>query len=118
MEQKTWIDVEFEVYVRRYEVDTVSLSKLLAESKKAKGYTNEQVANILDKPRTLVEHWFRQDIYFAIPDEDIWYTLKDLLDIETDEFDKSVMTFDIRGATSICETASTTERYRQPLQET
>lgn len=92
-----WINVEVEVSVRKYEVDTKRLAKLLSAHKKAKKLTNEQVALILNKPKTLVEHWFRQDTYFAIPDEDIWYQLKELLGIETDEFDKQIMTFEIKG---------------------
>ena len=48
----------------------------------------------LHVPITKVEHWFRQDDCFAVPDPDIWMPLKKLLGIETDEFDKSIMTFE------------------------
>jgi DNA (cytosine-5)-methyltransferase 1 len=41
----------------------------------------------------MVEHWFRTDIYFSIPDKDIWMQLKTMLNIETNEFDESIMTF-------------------------
>ena len=50
----------------------------------------------MDKPITLVEHWFRSDKYFAIPDADIWLRLKALLKIDTDEFDSSLMEFEER----------------------
>ena len=43
-----------------------------------------------------VEHWFRNDNCFSIPAPDIWLELKNLLDIETDEFDKPIMEFEIK----------------------
>ena len=92
-----WIDVEVEVSVRKYPIDTDALAGLLVSSKRASGYTNSQIADVLGKPKTLVEHWFRTDRYFAIPDEDAWYPLKQMLGIRTDEFDKAVTTFEFRG---------------------
>ena len=83
-----------EVSVRKYEVDTDSLSKCLKAHKRM---SCEKIAEILGKPKTLVEHWFRTDRYFAVPDADIWYDLKHLLGIQTDAFDRSVTTFDTQG---------------------
>ena len=89
--EKNFVDVELEVAVRKYEVDTERLSECL---RKHKGkWTNKDIAEALDKPLTLVEHWFRKDKYFAIPDPDVWFDLKKLLGIETTEFDKAVMEF-------------------------
>lgn len=45
-------------------------------------------------PLTKAEHWFRQDKYFSIPEPNIWFDLKNLLGIETDEFDKPIMEFE------------------------
>lgn len=92
-----WIEVEIEVSVRKYPIDVNRLSTLLLTHKKASKYTNEQIAQILNKPKTLVDHWFRTDKWFAIPDEDIWYDLKRILQIETDEFDKAITTFENKG---------------------
>ena len=89
--KKNYVDVELEVAVRKYEVDTERLSECL-RSHKGK-FTNKEIAEALNKPLTLVEHWFRQDTYFAIPDPDIWFDLKKLLGIETTEFDKAIMEF-------------------------
>lgn len=85
------IDILQTVKVRKYEVDTNSLKKTLREHK---CYTNKQIAKKLNKPLTLVEHWFRNDNCFSIPDSDIWFDLKKLLKIETDEFDLSITTFE------------------------
>lgn len=41
-----------------------------------------------------VEHWFKRDDCFAIPDAELWFGLKELLKIETTEFDKAIMTFE------------------------
>ena len=85
------IDIPQIVKVRKYEVNTNSLKKTLREHK---CYTNKQIAEKLNKPLTLVEHWFRNDNSFSIPDSDIWFDLKKLLKIETDEFDLSITTFE------------------------
>jgi len=55
-----------------------------------------KISEYLDIPKTKVEHWFRKDNCFAIPDEDIWFKLKEFLNITTDEFDKSITEFEIR----------------------
>ena len=78
------------VTVRKYEVD---IEKLKTELRKHKNLTNKQIAEKLDLPITKVEHRFRNDNCFAIPDANIWFKLKDLLGITTTEFDKSITEF-------------------------
>ena len=95
LESKNYIDVEVEVATRKYEVDTERLSECLRAHKG--DLTNKEIAEILDKPLTLVEHWFRKDTYFAIPEPDVWLDLKKLLGIETTEFDQSIMEFEYKG---------------------
>lgn len=82
------------VKVRKYNVDTVKLSELLKESKKNSNLNNKEIAIKLNIPITQVEHYFRTDDSFAIPDPEIWLSLKEILNIDTDEFDKSIMTFE------------------------
>lgn len=79
------------VSVRKYDVDILGLQKILKEHKKI---NNQQIANHLNIPKTMVDHWFRTDNYFSIPDKDIWIKLKELLQINTNEFDESIMTFE------------------------
>lgn len=50
----------------------------------------------LNKPLTLVEHWFRNDSSFAIPDEDVWFALKELLNIQDNSFDKSITEIELK----------------------
>ena len=82
-----------QVKIRKYAVDIPALQKCL---KKHKKYTNKQIAEKLKVKKTTAEHWFRTDKCFSIPDAEIWMQLKELLDIKTDEFDKSIMTFIIQ----------------------
>lgn len=91
------IDVEMEVAVRKYEVDAEKLKVVLREHRGDR--TNKEIAELLNKPLTMVEHWFRADKYFAIPEPDVWHDLKKILNIETTEFDESIMTFEYKGGT-------------------
>lgn len=87
------VNVEVEVSVRKYEVDKGKLKECLQSHK---FMTMQEIADKLGKPKTLVEHWFRNDESFAIPDPEIWIDLKSLLGIETNEFDESIMTFETK----------------------
>lgn len=88
------IDIPQTVKVRKYEVDVEKLCSVLRDAKQETKISNNELALELNVPQTKVEHWFRQDKHFAIPDEDIWFRLKDVLNIKTDEFDKAIMTFE------------------------
>ena len=78
------------VKVRKHEVDVDKLCKLLRESKKI---SNKEIAESLDVPITMVEHWFRTDSSFSIPSVEIWFKLKNLLNITTNEFDLPITEF-------------------------
>lgn len=85
-----------QVKVRKYPVDVEKLKQVLKESKKNSQKTNEEIATLLQKPITNVEHWFRNDSSFSIPTEDIWFKLKEILNITTTEFDASITEFIIK----------------------
>ena len=87
------IDVETEVYERKYKVDCKLLCECLREHKIGLSISNKEISEQLNVPLTMVEHWFRQDKSFSIPDADIWFKLKELLGIQTDEFDEAITTF-------------------------
>lgn len=88
------VDLVQTVKNRVYVVDTEKLSNLLIIKKAKLKLSNSDIAKILGLPKTQVDHYFRTDKYFAIPDPEIWLQLKELLDITTDEFDKAIMTFE------------------------
>jgi len=92
---KVGMNVE-QVKVRKHEVDIISLQYLLREMKKESGKTNKQIAEETNTPITKVEHWFRTDSSFAIPSDDIWFRLKEVLGIKTNVFDKQIMEFEYR----------------------
>lgn len=79
------------VRVRKYEVD---IEWLKSELREHKSLSNKEIAERLDIPKTTVDHWFRIDNCFAIPDAEIRFRLKELLWITTDRFDKSITEFE------------------------
>lgn len=88
------IEIPQIVKVRKYNVNTEKLVETLRNAKIEIDITNKEIADKLNIPLTKVEHYFRKDSSFAIPDPQIWFQLKKLLNIKTDEFDKSIMTFE------------------------
>lgn len=78
------------VRVRKYEVDIPKLQECLKNHKQK---SIKQITKELNVNKTTVEHWFRTDKYFSIPDAEIWFELKKCLNIETDEFDLSITEF-------------------------
>lgn len=81
------------VRVRKYEVD---IEWLKEELRSHKTISNKEIAERLDVPKTTVDHRFRIDSCFAIPDAEIRFRLKELLGITTDRFDKSITEFEER----------------------
>lgn len=90
------IDIPQLVRVRKYEVDCEKLQNLLRTHKQLAGVSNKGLADALGIPATKVEHWFRTDSCFAIPDPEVWEQLKKELSITTTEFDESVTIFEER----------------------
>lgn len=88
--------IPLEVRVRKFDVDIKGLQDLLRGAKKESRLTNKTIAEKLERPLTMVEHWFRTDSSFSIPSDDIWYELKRVLGITDDSFDESIMTFELR----------------------
>ena len=86
-------DVITPVSVRKHEVDADGLRMLLRNSLKSSGLTRKELADKLDVPQTEVDHWFRTDSYFAVPNAELWFKLKQLLGIETKEYDAQVTEF-------------------------
>ncbi len=85
-----------QVKVRKHEVDTPNLQHLLRVFKSQSKKTNRQIAEETNLPITKVEHWFRTDSSFAIPSDDVWLKLKEVLAIPVDTFDAQIMDFEYR----------------------
>ena len=92
---KVGMNVE-QVKVRKHQVHIESLKWLLRTMKTNSGKTNKQIAVETNMPITKVEHWFRNDSSFAIPSDDIWFKLKEVLGLKTDIFDAQIMEFEYR----------------------
>jgi DNA (cytosine-5)-methyltransferase 3A len=84
------IKIVEKVNVRKYDVDIESLKTLL---KSSKNKTIREIASILKVKKTTVDHWFRGDKCFSIPEPDIWFDLKKCLSITETKFDEPICTF-------------------------
>ena len=87
-------EIQQQVRVRKYRTDCKKLCDFLRKHKKMASLSNKEIAKTLNMPITKVEHWFRQDSCFSIPDECIWFELKKLLKITNNEFDLAITTFE------------------------
>ena len=77
---------------RVYEIDKNKLRLLLREHKK--DLSLNEISNELKVSKHSVDHWFSKDEKkFTIPYADKWFKLKELLNIETTEFDEAITTF-------------------------
>ena len=85
-----------EVRVRKHKVDILLLQQALRAYKQNSKKTNKQIADETNMPITKVEHWFRTDSSFAIPSDDIWFKLKEVLGFTSSVFDKQIMEFEYR----------------------
>ena len=83
-----------QVEVRKHDVDIENLKQTLKIHKTKSGLTIKQISDKLECSKTLVEHYFRNDSCFTIPDRHIWLKLKELLNIESNGFDDSILTFE------------------------
>ena len=98
VKSSSFVDVEMEVAVRKHYVDCKKLCDLLRNHKASSNLSKKEISERLNRPLTLVEHWFRTDNGFAIPDPDVWYDLKKLLGIETTEFDQCITEFEFKAS--------------------
>lgn len=89
-------DIVQQVVVRKHPVDIEKLKECLRNAKEKSNLSNAKIATLLEEPQTKVEHWFRTDSCFSVPEPSIWLRLKNLLNIITSEFDESIMTFEER----------------------
>lgn len=86
----------FKVKVRKNYINKKELGLFL------RGYKNKtikEIANFCDAPKTMVEHWFRLDNSFSIPEEKYWERLKQLLNITDNKYDKAITEFEIKNNT-------------------
>ena len=85
---------DFKVKVRKNYIDKKELA-LFLRSYKTK--TINEIAVFCNAPKTMVEHWFRTDNSFSIPDAEYWFKLKECLKIEDCKYDKAVTEFELKN---------------------
>jgi len=85
---------DFKVKVRKNYIDKKELA-LFLRSYKTK--TINEISVFCNVPKTMVEHWFRTDNSFSIPDAEYWFKLKECLKIEDCKYDKAVTEFELKN---------------------
>jgi len=78
------------VKIRKNIIDILDLQNCL---KQHKNKSIKQISIELNIPKTEVDHWFRTDKYFGIPNAEIWFNLKKCLNINTSKFDLFITEF-------------------------
>ena len=86
----------FKVKVRKNYIDKKELAIFL---RSYKNKTIKEISNFCDAPKTMVEHWFRLDKSFSIPEEKYWKRLKEFLNITDNKYDKAITEFEIKNNT-------------------
>ena len=95
---------------RKYEIDKEALQALLRSAKEESKLSLTQIAKKLDVSRDQVAGWFSPKIekmYLSRVFSEKWYDLKKMLNIATDDFDKSITTYEkpsIQKDTLMCST--------------
>ena len=89
------VDVVEQVVKRKHSVDIGEFQELLRSAKEDSGLTINEISESLGLPKTNVEHWFRTDEYFTIPLPEYWFKFKELLNINSTDYDAFVTEFEI-----------------------
>lgn len=89
------VEIARPVIKRKHDADISELKKVLRNARKESGLTIQEIASYFGLPKTHVEHWFRKDSSFAIPNAEYWYSLKKLINLKNNDFDAFVTEFEI-----------------------
>lgn len=81
---------------RKYQLDKPAINALLREAKSVKDVSAQEIADFLKISRHSVNAWLNPNIeraYYSDLFTEKWYELKFFLEIDTDDFDKQIMTY-------------------------
>lgn len=82
--------------IRKYNLDKAAINKVLREAKDAKGVSYKEIGDFLGVSKSSLMQWFRVEEnkqHYTDLFTEKWYELKFFLEIETDEFDKQILTY-------------------------
>ena len=82
--------------IRKYKLDKPGINKLLREAKEKKSVSYKEIGEFLGVSKSTLMHWFRPEPerqHYTDLFSEKWYELKFLLEIDTDEFDKQILTY-------------------------
>ena len=78
------------VKVRKHKINIKELQQFL---KKHRIKSIKQISKEINVKKTIVEHWFRKDKSFSIPNAESWIDLKKCLNIKSNLFDNKICEF-------------------------
>ena len=84
--------VILEVYKRKYKPREKEIHELLRKHRCLTGLSLDDISIALNLPKTQIEHYFRTDTYSSLPSPEEWLKLKEILHIQTTEYDAEIMT--------------------------
>lgn len=87
---------DFDVSVRKHYIDKKDLVTFLREHK---NITINEITDYCKVPKTMVEHWFRTDASFSIPQPEHWDILKKCINIKDTRYDKAITEFEVKSNT-------------------
>lgn len=82
--------------VRKYELDKLAINKLIRDAKEQKNISYVEIAKFLNVTKYQVVSWFSprpEEVYFSDVFSEKWFELKFLLEIDTTEYDKQILTY-------------------------
>lgn len=82
--------------VRKYELDKIAINEMLRKAKEKKRLSYTEIAKFADVTRNQVITWFGSNmkyVYYSDVFSEKWYELKFLLEIDTTEYDKQILTY-------------------------
>lgn len=82
--------------VRKYKVDKVGINRLIRAAREKKGVTSKQIAEFIGVSTSKINDWFRPNpdkLHYTDLFSEKWFELKFFLDIETEKYDKQLLTY-------------------------
>ena len=82
--------------VRKYKIDKAAINSLLREAKAKKNITLQEIADFVGVTKHVTASWLGPNLDKAHYNEvfsEKWYELKFILDIETNKYDKQILTY-------------------------
>lgn len=82
--------------VRKYKINKAAINRLLREAREKKGCTYQELADFIGVSKSKINDWLRpnpEKLHYTDLFSEKWYEIKFFLEIDTDKFDKQLLTY-------------------------